>query len=320
MISISRLAAAGVPLVYLFYLPVQSILLPDFPQRSIEIAALVIYLAVGIPTLLAFSGLRIPIWLALINLLAAVILPALIVLQREVIQDDRVGAWVVMGTAVLLTTIAVRQQPRLAILGLASLVTQIVLDHGAIAFIKDGLVGAIVFVLAGLGVSRGIRRANEEAEKYLSQQTKSLAAIAALEAAQSARQERLQEVLRQAIPMLTKISSATETMDPATRNEAKLLELTLRDEMRGRALMLPKLKVEVARLRGLGVEVAVLDEGGMDDLDLAAKEQILQQAIDCLQVVTGGRVTIRSPRNESFRLTVVATIPGQAAPVVNKRF
>jgi hypothetical protein len=199
---------------------------------------------------------------------------------------------------------------------LASLVTQIVLDHGAIAFIKDGLVGAIVFVLAGLGVSRGIRRANEEAEKYLSQQTKSLAAIAALEAAQSARQERLQEVLRQAIPMLTKISSATETMDPATRNEAKLLELTLRDEMRGRALMLPKLKIEVARLRGLGVS----DEGGMDDLDLAAKEQILQQAIDCLQVVTGGRVTIRSPRNESFRLTVVATIPGQAAPVVNKRF
>lgn len=320
MISIRRWAAAGIPLVYLLYLPVQSILLPNFPMRSIEIAALVIYLAVGIPTLLAFSGLRIPIWLALINLLAAVILPALIVLQRDVIQDERVGAWVVMGTAVLLTATAVRQHPRLAVLGLASLIAQMVINYGSVSFISDGLVGAIVFVLAGLGVSRGIRRANDEAEKYLTQQTKSLAAIASLEAAQSARQERLQEVLRQAIPTLTKISSANETMDPATRNEAKLLELTLRDEMRGRALMLPPLKIEVARLRGLGVEVAVLDEGGLDDLDLAAKEQMLQQAIDSLQVVTGGRVTIRSPRNESFRLTVVATMPGQAAPVVNKRF
>lgn len=320
MISIRRWVAAGIPLIYLFYLPVQSILLPNFPQRSIELAALTIYLCLGVPTLLAFSGLRIPIWLALMNLLAAVILPALIVLQRSTIQDDRVGAWVVMGTAVLLTATAVRQHPRLAVLGLASLITQMVLNYGAISFIRDGLVGAIVFVLAGLGVSRGIRRANEESEKYLAQQTKSLAAIAALEAAQSARQERLREVLSQAIPMLTKIAAANQPMDQQTKNEAKLLELTLRDEMRGRALMLPALKVEVARLRGLGAEVAVLDEGGMDDLELLEKEQILHQAINSLQVVTGGRVTIRSPRNESFRLTVVATIPGEAAPVVNKRF
>lgn len=320
MISIKRWAAAGIPLVYLFYLPVQSLLLPNFSLRTIEIAALVIYLLVGIPTLLAFSGLRIPIWLAILNLAAALVLPAMIILQRQLIDDSRIGAWVVMGTAVILTATAVRQHPRLAVLGLASLIAQIVLSYGAIAFIRDGLVGAIVFVLAGLGVSRGIRRANEESEKYLAQQTKSLATIASLEAAQNARQERLQEVLSQAVPMLTSIASATDVMDLQSRNKAKLLELTLRDEMRGRALMTVAIKQEVARLRNLGVEVAVLDEGGMDDLDAGAKEQILNKAIQALQVVTSGRVTIRSPRNESFRLTVVATIAGQAAPVLNLRF
>ncbi|MFN5557926.1 MAG: hypothetical protein ACK472_00350 [Rhodoluna sp.] len=320
MISIRRILVAGIPLVYLFYLPIQSILLPDFASRTIEIAALTIYLLVGVPTLLAFTGIRIPIWLALINLFAAVVLPALIILQRQEIGNDKIGAWVVMGTGVILTAAAVRQHPRIAVLGLASLITQIVLSYGPISLIRDGLVGAIVFVLAGLGVSRGIRRANEESEKYLAQQTKSLAAIAALEAAESARQERLQEVLKQAIPMLKKITSATGALDSSDRNQAKLLELTLRDEMRGRALMIPALKGEVARLRSLGVEVAVLDEGGMDDLDLPTKEQLLQKAIAALVIVSIGRVTIRSPKNESFRLTVVATIPGQAAPVVNLRF
>jgi hypothetical protein len=320
MISIRRILVAGIPLVYLFYLPIQSILLPDFASRTIEIAALTIYLLVGVPTLLAFTGIRIPIWLALINLFAAVVLPALIILQRQEIGNDKIGAWVVMGTGVILTAAAVRQHPRIAVLGLASLITQIVLSYGPISLIRDGLVGAIVFVLAGLGVSRGIRRANEDTEKYLAQQTKSLAAIAALEAAESARQERLQEVLKQAIPMLKKITSATGALDSSDRNQAKLLELTLRDEMRGRALMIPALKGEVARLRSLGVEVAVLDEGGMDDLDLPTKEQLLQKAIAALVIVSTGRVTIRSPKNESFRLTVVATIPGQAAPVVNLRF
>lgn len=320
MISIRRWAAAGIPLVYLFYLPVQSLLLPNFPARTIEIAALVIYFLVGIPTLVAFSGLRIPIWLGLVNLAAAVILPALIILQRNEIQNEKVGAWVVMGTAVILTATAVRQHPRLAVLGLASLITQMVLNYGPISFISDGLVGAIVFVLAGLGVSRGIRTANQDTEKYLAQQTKSLGTIAALESAQLARQERLQEVLSQAIPMLTKITEATEAMDSHSRQQAKLLELTLRDEMRGRALMTKAMKAEVARLRELGVEVAVLDEGGMDDLEPAEKDEILSKAISALQVVAAGRVTIRAPRNESFRLTVVATISGQAAPVVNLRF
>ncbi len=320
MISIRRILVAGIPLVYLLYLPIQSILLPDFASRTIEIAALTIYLLVGVPTLLAFTGIRIPIWLALINLFAAVVLPALIILQRQEIGNDKIGAWVVMGSGVILTAAAVRQHPRIAVLGLASLITQIVLSYGPISLIRDGLVGAIVFVLAGLGVSRGIRRANEDTEKYLAQQTKSLAAIAALEAAESARQERLQEMLKQAIPMLKKITSATGALDSSDRNQAKLLELTLRDEMRGRALMIPALKAEVARLRSLGVEVAVLDEGGMDDLDLPTKEQLLQKAIAALVIVSTGRVTIRSPKNESFRLTVVATIPGQAAPVVNLRF
>ena len=76
---------------------------------------------------------------------------------------------------------------------------------------------------------------------------------------------------------------------------------------------------EVQRLRNLGVEVLILDEGGTQFLSPQERDQLLNQAVEALQVVTKGRVTIRSPKGEDFRLTVVATIPGQAQPVLSLR-
>jgi len=317
VIAIRRWAVAGIPFIYLLYLPVQSLLVPNIFERPVELAALVIYLLVGTPTLLLFSGIRIPTWLALTNLVTALVLPGLIILQRQISETDKIGGWVVMGTAVILTATAVRQHPQLAVIGLVSLIAQIVSTYGTISLISMGLVGAIVFVLAGLGVSRGIKRANLESDKYLAQQTKALASIAAIEAAQEARQARLQEVLGTAIPALARISALTEPLSAKEKKDVINLELSLRDELRGKALMTEAMKAEVARLRALGVEVAVLDEGGMEDLDDASRDEILNQAISALEVVKTGRVTIRSPRGEKFRLTVVATISGQPAPVVN---
>jgi len=320
MIAIRRWAAAGIPFIYLLYLPVQSLLVPKPIDRPIELAALTIYLLVGAPTLLLFKGIRIPFWLALINLAAAIILPGLVILQRDASATTEIGGWVVMGTAVILTATAVRQHPLLAVLGLASLVFQIVYKYGPVSLFSMGLVGAIVFVLAGLGVSRGIKRANLEAERYLEQQTKSLASIAAIEAAQEARQTRLQQVLGTAIPALKQIREISDPLSPQEKDRIRILELSLRDELRGRALMTPEMKSAVANLRQLGVEVSVLDEGGMDDLSEEERDALLSKAIDEIAVVSSGRVTIRSPKGESFRLTVVATVSGQAAPVLNMKF
>jgi hypothetical protein len=79
------------------------------------------------------------------------------------------------------------------------------------------------------------------------------------------------------------------------------------------------MRFEINRLRNLGVDVAVLDEGGTDHLDYATKSELLKTAISSLQEIANGRVTIRSPRGESFALTVVATLPGQAQPLVSLR-
>ena len=317
MISVRRWAVAVIPFVYLLYLPVQSLFLGKFLERNLEITALGLYLLAGAPTLLAYKGIRIPIWQALVNLGTSLLIPLLVLEQRNIVNDQNIAGWMVMGVTVILTATAVRQHSLIALAGLVGLLTQMGNAYGPPGFISYGLVGAIVFVLAGVGVSSGIRRANRESDRYLEQQTNSLARIASIEAAESARKERLQQVLSSAVPMLEVIAKSTDPLSEEQKEQARLLELSLRDEIRGKGLLTESLREEISRLRRLGVQVAVLDDGGMDDLSSDEKNELIAKAIKELQIVTSGRVTLRSPKGESFRLTVVASLPGQAAPVLN---
>lgn len=319
MIVIRRWVASLIPFVYAIYLTVQSMLLPNLLGRQYELLALGIYLFAALPSLLLYKGLRLPLAQALYNLGAAILMPALVIWQRESINDNSVGGWVVMGTAVVLTVTAVRQQRLVAVLGASSLAIQLLVNYGPLAAVTGGLIGAVVLVLAGLGVSAGIQKASAEVDGYRLQEQTSRAQIAATTATRIERATRLQQVLGAAIPMLTEISNSKTVLTDEKKKQAKLLELSLRDEIRGRNLLSPELRIEISRLRNLGADVAVLDEGGTDHLDFAKKTELLKTAIDSLQEITNGRVTIRSPRGESFALTVVATLPGQAAPLVSLR-
>jgi len=319
VIVIRRWIASTIPFIYALYLPVQSMLLPNPLARHLELLALAIYLVAAIPSFFLYRGLKLPFVQALYNLAASIFMPALVIWQRESMNDQSVGAWVVMGTAVILTVTAVRQQRLLAILGTLSLVIQLLVNYGPLAAVTGGLIGAVVLVLAGLGVSTGIQKANSEVDLYRFQEESSRAQIAAITATRNERATRLQEILGTAIPMLTELAKANGPLPAEQKQQARLLELSLRDEIRGRNLLSPALKAEISRLRNLGVDVAVLDEGGTDHLDLETKYKLLNRAVEALQNVSAGRVTIRSPRGESFALTVVATMPGRAEPLVSLR-
>jgi len=319
MISIKRWAAALIPMVYALYLPVQSLLIPDVQNRLFEVVALLIYLAAVLPTLILYRGLVLPVWQAVFNLVAAVVLPALIILQRDALNSDDTGGWVVMGTAVILTATSVRQRRVFAVLGVLALVAEFVYVYGPIALFTAGLVGALVFVLAGLGVSTGIQNANTESDKYREREAKSLASIASLEATKNERTSRLQQVLGSSVPFLALIADSKEPLSAEMKQSARLLELALRDEIRGRGLLTSNMRSEISRLRNLGVEVALLDEGGTEGLSKDELDALLAQAIDALQAISNGRVTIRSPRGETFKVTVVATLPGVAQPLLSLR-
>ena len=319
MISINRTIASLLPYIYALYLPIQSIFLPGFSTRYLEIIALIIYAYATTATLIFFRGLQLPRWQAFFNLGAALALPILVITQRQLINDDSIGAWVVMGTALVLTATAVRQQARLALIGIAVLLAVLLVEYGQAAIATAGLAGALVFVLAGLAVSRGIARATRESEKFRAKEIETRTKIAELEAASRERQQQLSQVLGTAVPLLSVIKDSQGPLNEDLRQSAKLVEATLRDNLRGRVLLNRAMSNEIQRLRNLGVEVLILDEGGTQSLSVREKDELLSKAVDSLQVVTQGRVTIRSPKGEDFRLTVVSTIPGQAQPVLSLR-
>jgi hypothetical protein len=72
--------------------------------------------------------------------------------------------------------------------------------------------------------------------------------------------------------------------------------------------------IKAARQRG--VEVLVLDESGLDDLTAIEREEILDRAANAFSSVTEGRLTIRAPKGEDWKITVVAVRPGASAPDV----
>jgi hypothetical protein len=319
MISLNRAVISLLPFVYAMYLPIQSIFVPGFSSRSYEIAALAIYFYVSLATLLFFRGLRLPIWQAWINLLATCLIPWLVIIQRNASDDHSIGGWLVMGTAIVLAATAVRQQARIALIGLGLLLVTLFYEYGLQGLTAAGLAGALVFVLAGLGVSRGIARATKETEKFRAIELESISKIAELESAAKERQQRLSQMLGTAVPLLSVIKDSKGPLDEELKQSARLVEATLRDNLRGRDLLNPAMSKEVQRLRNLGCEVLILDEGGTSLLSPTERDQLLQKAVDALQVVQGGRVTIRSPKAEEFKLTVVATTPGQAQPVLSIR-
>ena len=319
MISINRAIASILPFIYALYLPIQSMNVPGFTTRYFEIAALILYVYCAAATLLFFRGLQLPRWQAILNLIAGAALPTLVIVQRELIDDHSIGAWVVMGTALILTGTAVRQQAGFALIGLALLLGVLIVEYGQGAAATAGLAGALVFVLAGLGVSRGIARTTREMAKFKAKEIESRSKIAELEAASLERQKRLSQVLGTAVPLLSVIKDLKAPLDEELKRSARIVEATLRDNLRGRDLLNQAMTNEVQRLRNLGVEVLILDEGGTESLSPLERDELLNKAVTALQVVTQGRVTIRSPKADVFKLTVVATTPGQAEPVLSLR-
>jgi hypothetical protein len=319
MISINRAIASILPFIYALYLPIQSMNVPGFTTRYFEIAALILYVYCAAATLLFFRGLQLPRWQATLNLIAGVALPTLVIVQRELIDDHSIGAWVVMGTALILTGTAVRQQAGFALIGLALLLGVLIVEYGQGAAATAGLAGALVFVLAGLGVSRGIARTTREMAQFKAKEVESRSKIAELEAASLERQKRLSQVLGTAVPLLSVIKDLKAPLDEELKRSARIVEATLRDNLRGRDLLNQAMTNEVQRLRNLGVEVLILDEGGTESLSPLERDELLNKAVTALQVVTQGRVTIRSPKADVFKLTVVATTPGQAEPVLSLR-
>jgi hypothetical protein len=140
------------------------------------------------------------------------------------------------------------------------------------------------------------------------------ATLARVRAANLERENRLKVVLSQAVPALESLARSKSVLSDSERESLLNLEASLRDDIRGRRLNSEEVKVASAAARARGVQVILLDEGGLDALTEDQLTNVLNKVVHALNSVHAGKIVIRSPKSEKWLVTVMATRPGTQAP------
>ncbi len=72
--------------------------------------------------------------------------------------------------------------------------------------------------------------------------------------------------------------------------------------------------------RSRGVEVIILDEGGLDQVTPFNRDEILEKIAETFGQVKEGRITLRAPSGEAWKVTLVASRSGIAKPDIWLKF
>lgn len=279
-----------------------------YDNRMFALVAILIYVFVALFSVLYYRTREMPALLAWINLLVVVIVPPLIHEASDAVTVDSQTSWYVSGLGALLAVSAIRGQQAVSWIGASVLSLEVLVWGGTDALFNSGLGGALSLVVAANVLSYALTRIETETQTYLDK------AIEIESSTRMERSRRLGETLRVSYPLLQKIAAGQ--LDEESRQEAKLLEAQLRDSIRGRELIDPKMQEAIRSARLRGIEVVVLDEGGLAALAENTKAELRQKLAAELDQISSGRVTIRAPRGGQINATFVASRPGTATPDV----
>lgn len=280
----------------------------------------ILYLFAVLATAVLYRGRKLPEAQALINLAISIFVPYLINLNLDPATATAHSTWYVIGIATLLAGTAVRQQVVIAWIGILILAFQQILWAGFLIGWQTGLAGALMLVFAGHAISKGIENAAKEALRYTDLRLDNEGQLVVSKAAAAERKTRLDFALAGAFPMLETIVQKNGQLSEDEKKEARLLEAALRDEIRGRGLMSDEVRAAARAARERGVEVLILDEGGVDQMSLEERRKIMGNVCEAIKVVDQGRITLRAPVGEAWRVTLVATRPGIAKPDIWLKF
>ena len=283
-------------------------------RPDIVAVALVAYLGILIPTMVVRQTRQMSPLVAWINLIVCALIPLAINTQLDPSHLSDYSTWYVLGVGTILGATAVRGRRAFAWIGLAILVGEIAAWGGVASLATTGLPGVLSLIVTGHAVSLGVGRAVRSAQELNRYAAETAAETAALEAAGRVRSTLVEKTLRKALPALNLIAALGGQLNEIQRKEALLLEAALRDEIRGEALLSDAMRSAIKTAREHGVEVLVLDEGGLEGLSESERSRILDQAAESIAGVREGRLTIRAPKGEDWRVTIAAVRRGTAAP------
>jgi membrane protein implicated in regulation of membrane protease activity len=307
MIRLPRYALVGFTLAFgLYHAVLGALNFEYYENQSLALGALLIYLVALAVSLLDQPGLALKLPFAYFKLLASIAIPVLMALAIEPELASGYSTWHVAGIATLMGITAVRQHRWIAWVGVSASVVEVLAWGSFGKLFTSGVIGAVMLVAAAHAASNVLAASSKAASEYREQELTNTAATAAKSAARNERRFRLEQALKSALPQLQGIVARKGKLPKAQQFEALLTEGFLRDQIRGRNLITPELNDEVRNARIRGVEVQLLDDGGLDDMDQARKHELLSQVAIQLSQINAGRVVIRSVAGEEWTISMAA--------------
>ncbi len=275
------------------------------------VAAMALYAVATIASLWPTSPVRMSLALALFNVAVSIALPLIVASQLDPRADLGYATWYVAAVGTLLTITATRKRPQLALLGVASLVVHTSLWASVSDLGHMGVIGSVVWVVAATLLSRSLVRASRAARQYARAEREASGWHAAQEAHLYERQVRLTQTMRLAMPMLRRISDSNGDLSEADRQECRLLEAAIRDEIRGRRLLNHAVRDQVMTARRRGATVTLLDEGGIDDLTGTDLDAVLNTLAHAIGDTKADKIIARTAADS---VSIAVTVVGLRSP------
>jgi hypothetical protein len=229
-------------------------------------ASVAIYLGALVVSVSASPGLAIGRVYGLIVALGAVATVAVAQMGLHPGHSDPYSTWYVGGMSALLGVLAARGRSLFAWLAAVTVGWLIYLEGGVAGLAEVGIEGMAILIAAASATAFALKRADSEVLELQEAEMAAEEAIVRSEAAGLERRIRLQNVLERALPALSYISANSGNLTPIEQEKLLQLEASLRDDIRGKSLLNANVRKSVAAARARGVEVLILDEGGLSEV------------------------------------------------------
>lgn len=222
--------------------------------------------------------------------------------------DYGAGVWYVAAVLALVLLLIWGARPVAGWVVVAVLVAHTFL-WGGVGALASLSVFAMVILLGVVSAARvAIIRAETALDRAAASEREAIGWRTLQEAYHQERQSRLAATAGTTGAMLQRIVDARGRLTASERLECRLLEQTVRDEIRGRKLLNPAVRQQILAHRRRGAVVQVNDDGGLDHEERAVVDGLLQTLASALDGITSDRIVIRTlPADSRNAIALVAT-------------
>lgn len=222
------------------------------------------------------------------------------------------ASWHLGSNTWLLFFLALRRRPGAAWLGYALMAAgtigwSVAVERGPV----DGIMlldthAAILFVATLFAIN--LRRTAREINDFDTRSVGSAIETAEGATSEQIRKRRVVELRASAGPLLESLVADGPPQDAASRRWFATSEALLRDGVRGRSLVTPRIAEAATAARARGVDVTLLDDRGKGLATGDAMVRMSETVVACLDQLTAGEVTVRlAPIGRRVAVSVVSS-------------